>query len=73
MKIGSVIIIIGIIMFGAGLLLFYSIESGQTDQNLRILKNTGTFVGLSGVGFIMAGILSYLINKNESAVENLET
>ena len=60
-------------MFGVGLLLFYSIESGQTDQNLRILKNTGTFVGLSGMGFIMAGILSHLINKNESAVENFET
>ena len=60
-------------MFGVGLLLFYSIESGQIDQNLRILKNTGTFVGLSGMGFVMAGILSHLINKNESAVENFET
>ena len=72
MKIGMAIMIIGISMFGAGLLLFYSIESGQTDQYLRILKNAGTFVGLSGMGFVMAGILSYLINKNESAVENFE-
>ena len=71
MKIGSAIITIGIIMFGAGLLLFYLIEPGQTDQGLRILKNTGTFVGLSGIGFIMAGILSYLINKNDPVIEDI--
>ncbi|WP_316505297.1 hypothetical protein [Nitrosopumilus sp.] len=73
MKIAKVIIIIGIIMFGTGILLFYSIESGQTDQGLRVLKNTGTFVGLSGIGFVLAGILSYLIYKDNPAVENFGT
>ena len=58
-------------MFGTGLLLFYLIEPGQTDQGLRILKNIGTFVGLSGIGFIMAGILSYLINKNDPVIEDV--
>ena len=73
MKIGVAIITIGIIMFGVGLVLFYSIEPGQIDQSLRILKNTGTFVGLSGIGFIMAGILSYLINKNDPVIEDVGT
>ncbi|MGI9567973.1 MAG: hypothetical protein ACR2LL_13325 [Nitrosopumilus sp.] len=73
MKIAKAIIIIGIIMFGTGILLFYSIESGQTDQGLRVLKNTGTFVGLSGIGFVLAGVLSYLIYKDNPAVENFGT
>lgn len=74
MKIGMKIIITGMIMFVIGLLLFYSTESSQMDQsvNSRILKNAGTFVGISGIGFIMAGILSHLINKNEPSVEKFE-
>ena len=72
MKIGLAIIIVGIIMFGIGLALFYSIESGQRDQTLRIVKSTGTFVGLSGLGFIMAGILSHLIYKNEPMIEDVD-
>jgi len=45
MKPGMLIIIIGITMFIAGLVLFYSIELGQTDPVLRFIKNVGTFVG----------------------------
>ncbi len=52
-------------MFGAGLIMFYSIESGQKDQILRLVKNIGTFIGLSGMGVTLAGILLYLINRNE--------
>jgi hypothetical protein len=69
MKTGMPVVIIGIIMFAVGLVLFYSIELGQTDPVLRIFKNTGTFVGLSGMGVTLAGILLYLINKNEPPIK----
>jgi uncharacterized membrane protein len=65
MKMGIMIIIIGFIMFIAGIIMFYSIELGQTDSLLRTVKNTGTFIGLSGMGVTLAGILLYLINRNE--------
>ena len=65
MKMAIAITIIGISMFTFGLIVFYSIELGQTDPVLRFLKNTGTFVGISGMGVGLAGILLYLINKNE--------
>jgi hypothetical protein len=69
MKTGIVVIIIGIIMFAVGLVLFYSIELGQTDPVLRFIKNVGTFVGLSGMGVTLAGILLYLINKKEPPIK----
>jgi len=69
MKIGIVNVIIGISMFAAGLVMFYSIELGQTDSDLRFIKNTGTFVGLSGMGVTLAGILLYLINKKEPPIK----
>ena len=65
MKMGIVIMVIGGIMFITGLIMFYSIELGQTDPLLRLIKNTGTFIGLSGMGVTLAGILLYLINRNE--------
>ena len=74
MKIGMVNVVIGIIMFATGLVLFYSIELGQTNDVLRFIKNAGTFVGLSGMGVTLAGILLYLINKKEPPIkENLDT
>ena len=69
MKVGIIVAIIGIVMFAVGIVLFYSIELGQTDSVLRIIKNTGTFVGLSGMGVTLAGVLLYLINKNEPAIK----
>jgi hypothetical protein len=69
MKMPIVIFIVGISMFGFGLILFYSIELGQTDPLLRFLKNTGTFVGISGMGVGLAGILLHMINKNEPALK----
>jgi len=69
MKVGMIAVIIGAIMFGAGLVLFYSIQLGQTDPVLRFIKNVGTFVGLSGMGVILAGILQYLISKNEPSIK----
>ena len=65
MRIGIAIAITGLAMFSAGLVMFYLIELGQTDPILRFIKNTGTFVGISGMGVFLAGVLLYLINKNE--------
>ena len=69
MKSGIILIIIGVSMFAVGLVLFYSIELGQTDPDLRVIKNVGTFVGLCGMGVTLAGILLYLINKKEPAIK----
>ena len=68
MKLGISIIIIGVTMFSIGLVLFYSIELGQTDPGLRFIKNVGTFVGLSGMGVSLAGVLLYLINRGEPPI-----
>ena len=69
MKIGMINVIIGISMFATGLVLFYSRELGQTDSDLRFIKNVGTFVGLSGMGVTLAGILLHLINKKEPPIK----
>jgi hypothetical protein len=61
----EIVIIIGITMFVVGLVMFYSIELGQKDPVLRLVKNIGTFIGLSGMGVTLAGILLYIINRNE--------
>ena len=66
---GIIIIIVGISMFAVGLVMFYSIELGQKDSVLRLVKNIGTFVGLSGMGVTLAGILLYLTNRNESQLK----
>ena len=68
MKSGILLVVIGISMFILGLLLFYLINS-EENKNLEIIKNTGTFVGLSGIGVTLAGILVYLLNKNEQPIK----
>jgi len=69
MKMGTGIMLIGVIMFVIGLVMFYSIELGQTDQLLKLMKNTGTFIGLSGMGVTLAGILLSLINRSEPPIQ----
>ncbi len=58
-------VISGAIMFVVGLTLFYSIELGEIDPVLRLVKNTSTFVGLIGIGAVLGGGLLHLISKNE--------
>ncbi|KAF6247651.1 MAG: hypothetical protein KJO99_01845 [Nitrosopumilus sp.] len=69
MKTGFPIIIIGSVMFVSGLVMFYSIELGQTDYNLRLIKNIGTFIGLAGMGVTLAGILLNLISKSQQPIQ----
>jgi hypothetical protein len=66
MKTGVPLMIIGGSMFILGIMLFYLIDG--TDI-LKFIKNMGTFVGLSGIGVTVAGILLYLINKNEQPIK----
>jgi len=69
MKMGIALIVSGGTMFILGLIMYYSIELGETDSFLRDIKNSGTFIGLSGIGVTLAGILLYLINRNEAPME----
>jgi len=69
MKVGLIVMITGAIMFVTGLVFFYSTELGQTDPVLRFIKNMGTFVGLSGMGVILAGILLHLINRSTPPIK----
>ncbi|QLH06620.1 hypothetical protein [Nitrosopumilus ureiphilus] len=69
MKTGFPVIIIGIVMFASGLVMFYSIELGQTDPFLRLIKNIGTFIGLAGMGVTLAGILLNLISKSKQPIQ----
>ena len=68
MKSGVPLAVIGTSMFIAGLMLFYLINP-EENKNLEIIKNIGTFVGLSGMGVTLAGILVYLLNKNEQPIK----
>jgi hypothetical protein len=68
MKTGKPWIIIGVGMFILGLILFYLINP-EGNKNLEFIKNMGTFVGLSGMGVTLAGVLLYLINRNEKPIK----
>ena len=68
MKSGIPLAVIGTSMFIMGLILFYLINP-EENKNLEFIKNSGTFVGLSGMGVTLAGILVYLLNKNEQPIK----
>ena len=68
MKTGIPLIVAGTSMFILGLMLFYLINP-EENKNLEIIKNMGTFVGLSGMGVTLAGILLYLLSKNEQPIK----
>ena len=68
MKTGIPLFIIGVTMFILGLSLFYLMPVGE-NKILEFIKNIGTFVGLSGMGVTLAGILLYLISRNEQPIK----
>ena len=73
MRTGIPWMIIGGSMFILGLILFYSI-SPEDNVNLENIKNIGTFVGLTGIGVGVAGILLFLISRNPQPInENYDT
>ena len=70
MKSGIVIIIAGCIMVASGLILFYAVQmSPEIEPFFRTMKHTGTFVGLLGIGVTLAGVLLYLINRNQPQIQ----
>ncbi|HJJ21953.1 MAG: hypothetical protein O2834_01845 [Crenarchaeota archaeon] len=68
MKAGKPWMIIGGGMFILGLILFYLINP-DGNKNLEVIKNVGSFIGLSGMGVALAGIVVYLISKNEQPIK----
>ena len=68
MKTGIPLVFVGSSMFILGIVLFYLINP-EGNKNLEFIKNMGTFVGLSGMGVTLAGILLYLISKNEQPIK----
>ena len=71
MKSGVVIIVAGVIMIICGLVLFYAVQSSpQIESFFRTIKHAGTFIGLLGMGVTLAGVLLYLINKNQPQIQD---
>ena len=66
MKSGVPLMIIGGSMFILGVILFYLLDGMEI---LKFIKNMGTFVGLTGIGVTVAGILLYIIKKNEQPIK----
>jgi len=66
----SVIIISGVIMVISGFVLFYSIEnSSNLDPISRYIKHSGIFVGLTGIGVTIAGLLLRLVSKEQPSIQ----
>lgn len=64
MRSGSTITFIGLAMTIGGLVMFYALENvANSDDPLRAVKHAGTFIGLMGIGVVVAGLLLYLINR----------
>lgn len=70
MKIGQAITIFGLIMIFSGIVLFYSIPADpDLEDPIRMIKHGGTFIGLMGIGIIMAGILLHLMGREEPPIQ----
>ena len=73
MRTGTPWMVLGVSMFLLGLILFYSINPND-NENLENIKNIGTFVGLTGIGVAVAGIILFLINRNPQPInDNYDT
>jgi len=68
MKTGMPWMLIGTSMFILGLVLFYVINPNG-NKDLENIKNIGTFVGLSGMGVTLAGIVLRFISRNEQPIK----
>lgn len=70
MKSESIIIISGISMIVSGLILFYFIENNTNLDTLsRFVKHGGLFVGLLGIGVMIAGILLRLMGRDQMPIQ----
>ena len=66
-------IVAGVIMILCGLVLFYAVQSSpQIESFLRTIKHIGTFIGLLGMGVTLAGVLLYLINRNQPQIQDFD-
>ena len=73
MKSGVVIIVAGVIMILCGLVLFYAVQSSpQIESFFRTIRHAGTFIGLLGMGVTLAGVLLYLINRNQTQIQDFD-
>jgi NADH:ubiquinone oxidoreductase subunit 6 (subunit J) len=73
MKSGVVIIVAGVIMISCGLVMFYAVQSSpQIEPFFRTIKHAGTFIGLLGMGVTLAGVLLYLINRNQPQIQDFD-
>ncbi len=73
MKSDVVIIVAGVIMIICGLILFYAVQSSpQIESFFRMIKHAGTFIGLLGMGVTLAGVLLYLINRNQPQIQDFD-
>ena len=73
MKSGVVIIVAGVIMILCGLVLFYAVQSSpQIESFFRTIRHAGTFIGLLGMGVTLAGALLYLINRNQTQIQDFD-
>ena len=68
MKSGVPLAVVGISMFIIGLILFYLINP-EENKKLEFIKYMGTFLGLSGMGVTLAGIVVHILNKNEQPIK----
>ncbi len=73
MKSDVVIIVVGVIMISCGLVMFYAVQSSpQIEPFFRTIKHAGTFIGLLGMGVTLAGVLLYLINRNQPQIQDFD-
>ena len=73
MKSDVAIIVAGIIMILCGLVLFYAVQSSpQIESFFRTIRHAGTFIGLLGMGVTLAGVLLYLINRNQPQIQDFD-
>jgi hypothetical protein len=73
MKSSIIIFAAGLAMVICGLILFYAIQSNpQIESFFRTIKHAGTFIGLLGIGVSLAGILLYLINRNQPQIQDFD-